>query len=169
MVGFLVLVVLAGCGGGAKTLPTATTTKTLTVSSSAFKPGAAIPVGYSCDGTVDTPPQLSWSGVPDGTKSLAVVIQDPDADGFVHWLVDRIPAGTTQLNGTLPAGAHQDVNGYGRDGWAPLCPPKGKGTHHYTFAVYALDGTFDPGADDLIGQMQMHALASGTLTGTFKR
>jgi Raf kinase inhibitor-like YbhB/YbcL family protein len=169
LLGFAVLLALAGCGGGSSTLPTATTGAALTVHSSAFAAGAKIPVDYSCDGKADTAPALSWSGVPDAAKSLAVVVDDPDADGFVHWLVTGLPADTTQLNGKLPTGAVEAENGYGTKSWAPLCPPKGKGPHHYRFTVYALDAPIDPNADDEIGLIGEHAIASGKLTGTFSR
>ncbi len=107
--------------------------------------------------------------MPDGTKAIAVVVEDPDAAGFVHWLVTGIPPDTTNLDGKLPAGAVQTENGYGSKGWAPLCPPKGKGKHHYAFAVYALDAPVDGNADDLIALIQEHTIASGKLTGTFER
>jgi Raf kinase inhibitor-like YbhB/YbcL family protein len=170
LLGLVVLVALAGCGGGGSTtLPTATTGRTISVHSSAFAAGGAIPADYGCDGTAATPPALSWSGVPANAKALAVVVADPDANGFVHWLVTGLPPTTTSLDGRLPAGAVEGENSYGTKGWAPMCPPEGKGTHRYRFAVYALDAPIDPGADDELGLIQRHAIASGTLTGTFSR
>ena len=169
LLGLGVVVGLAGCGGGSSTLPTATTGRAISVRSSAFAAGGSIPADYSCDGTASQPPALSWSGVPDGAKAVAVVVEDPDAAGFVHWLVTGIPPATTQLDGKLPAGAVASENGYGSKGWAPVCPPEGKGRHRYQFAVYALDAPIDPNADDVIALIDEHAIASGKLTGTFSR
>ena len=166
----LAILALAGCGGGgSNTLPTTTTGAKLTVTSSAFAAGGKVPAAYGCDGTAATAPALSWSGVPEGAKSLAIAVEDPDADGFVHWLVTGIPPATTSVDGKLPSGATESENGYGTKGWAPLCPPKGKGPHRYRFAVYALDAPIDPGVDDVLGAIDEHAIASGTLTGTFSR
>jgi Raf kinase inhibitor-like YbhB/YbcL family protein len=166
LLGFAVCLVVAGCGGGSKTLPTSTTGQTLEVRSSAFADGGAVPADYSCEGQADAPPPLSWSGVPDSAKQLAIVVEDPDARGFVHWLVTGIPPTTTQIDGSLPPGA-VERKGSAKTGWTPLCPPKG--THHYQFAVYALDAPVDPQADDVLGFIGEHAIASGTLTGTFER
>ena len=165
----MVLVALAGCGGGSSTLPTATTGQAISVRSSAFPPGGAIPAAFSCDGEAARPPALSWSAVPGGTRSIAVVVEDPDADGFVHWLVTGLPPGTTRLDGALPTGAVESENGYGERGWAPVCPPEGEGRHRYQFAVYALDAPIDGRADDVLGLISEHAIASGKLTGTFSR
>jgi Raf kinase inhibitor-like YbhB/YbcL family protein len=167
LLGFAVCLVVTGCGGGSKTLPTSTTGQTLEVHSSAFADGGAIPVAYSCKGSADAPPPLSWSGVPDAAEQLAIVVEDPDARGFVHWLVTGIPPATTQVDGTLPPGAVEGKSSAGSAGWTPVCPPKGR--HHYQFAVYALDAPVDANADDVLGFIGEHAIASGTLTGTFER
>jgi Raf kinase inhibitor-like YbhB/YbcL family protein len=167
LLGFAVCLVVTGCGGGSKTLPTSTTGQTLEVHSSAFADGGEIPADYSCQGSADAPPPLSWSGAPDTAKQLAIVVQDPDARGFVHWLVTGIPPATTQVDGPLPAGAVEGKSGAGSAGWTPVCPPKGR--HHYRFAVYALDAPVDADADDVLGFIGEHAIASGTLTGTFER
>jgi Raf kinase inhibitor-like YbhB/YbcL family protein len=167
LLGIVVCLGVAGCGGGSSTLPTSTTGRTLDVHSSAFADGGAIPADYSCQGAADAPPPLSWSGVPDGTKQLAIVVQDPDARGFVHWLVTGIPPATTQVDGTLPAGAVEGKSGAGSTSWTPVCPPRGR--HHYQFAVYALDAPVDAGADDALARIGEHAIASGVLTGTFER
>jgi Raf kinase inhibitor-like YbhB/YbcL family protein len=165
--GFVVCLGVTGCGGGSKTLPTSTTGQTLEVRSSAFSDGGAVPADYSCKGEADAPPPLSWSGVPDTAEQLAIVVQDPDARGFVHWLVTGIPPETTQIDGSLPADAVEGKNSAGKTGWMPLCPPKG--SHHYQFAVYALDAPVDAAADDALERISEHAVASGVLHGTFGR
>jgi Raf kinase inhibitor-like YbhB/YbcL family protein len=167
LLGLVVGLGVAGCGGGTKTLPTSTTAQTLEVRSSAFSDGGAIPADYSCQGSADAPPPLSWSGVPDDAKQLAIVVEDPDARGFVHWLVTGLPTATTQVDGRPPAGAVEGKNSAGQTGWTPVCPPKGR--HHYQFAVYALDAPVDAGADDALARIGEHAIASGVLTGTFER
>jgi len=166
LLGIALCVVATGCGGGPKTLPTSTTGQTLEVRSSAFADGGAVPADYSCQGEADAAPPLSWAGVPDGAEQLAIVVQDPDARGFVHWLVTGIPPATTQIDGSLPPGA-VERKGSAKTGWTPLCPPKGR--HHYQFAVYALNAPVPADADDVLGFIGEHAIASGTMTGTFAR
>jgi Raf kinase inhibitor-like YbhB/YbcL family protein len=149
-----------GSGGGPATSPAPST---ITVRSSAFQAGAAIPEKYSCKGEEVSPP-LSWSGVPSGTRALALVVDDPDADGFVHWVLAGIDPGTTSIaEGQVPQGA-VEVSGY-----KGPCPPSG--THHYQFAVYALpaDLQLAAGGDarDAITRIQQAASARGQLVGTF--
>jgi putative phosphoribosyl transferase len=118
--------------------------KRLTLTSADFANGEGIPPQFTCDGP-GTSPELSWSNVPPGTQSLALVVHDPDSPGgdFAHWIVYDIPANATGIplgaasNAGLPAGAVQGTNGKGAKGWTPPCPPKG--THHYQFELYALD------------------------------
>jgi Raf kinase inhibitor-like YbhB/YbcL family protein len=112
------------------------TPPTLTVTSSAFTAGGMIPAKYSCEGTEVSPP-LTVTGMPAGTKSLAIILHDPDAgpNGFTHWVLWNIPA-----NGNVAEdfkGAVQGLNGTGKPGYKGMCPPSG--THHYHFMVYALD------------------------------
>src|SRR6188508_371466 len=86
---------------------------TFAMTSPAFSEGGAIPSGHSCDGA-DKPIPLAWSGVPDGTAELALIMDDPDAGGFVHWVVVGIPPAASGFdNGHLPAGAHEGRTGFG--------------------------------------------------------
>jgi Raf kinase inhibitor-like YbhB/YbcL family protein len=149
----------------------------LTVTSPAFRNGGAIPVDFSCDGRGSSPP-LHWSGLPPDTKSVAVVVDDPDAPrgSFTHWVVYDISPGTTDLptgaaaQRALPEGAMQGKNGKGEGGWAPVCPPSGM--HHYHFKVFALRDRLtlsQPSEDDLMRAMRGHVLAQGEMVGTFER
>jgi Raf kinase inhibitor-like YbhB/YbcL family protein len=148
-----VVITLAACSGSAKPhAATSTPSQSsgpgqssgdavpdeLVVSSPAFAAGATIPLVYTCAGDNVSPP-LQWSGVPDGTSELAVVVDDPDAPGtFVHWIVAGLPATTTGLDeGKLPAGAVEARNGAGDAEYTGPCPPAGA-PHHYRFTVYAL-------------------------------
>ena len=144
---------------------------------SAFAMGAAIPRTYCC-GPVSPP--ITWSQVPAGTKSVAVVCDDPDAPAgdWVHWVLFNLPPGAQKLDegvpkaAELPNGAIQGVNGYDENGYDGPCPPPGK-PHRYFFKVFALDTKLSLGATatkrDLLKAMQGHILAKGELWGTFKR
>lgn len=168
------LAVLAACssGGGGSVATTNPSGQqapaaTMTVTSSAFRAGAAIPVRFTCKGENHSPP-LRWSAPPAGTAELALVVDDPDAPGgtFVHWVVSGIPASQTQLaENTVPAGAQQARR------YTGPCPPSGP-AHHYRFTVYALGrsagirGGADPG--QAIAAIQAAATARGQLVGTFQ-
>lgn len=148
------------------------------VVSPAFEEGGAIPARYTCDG-LDVSPPLSWGSVPDGTRSLALIADDPDAPRgtFVHWVLYNLPPDTRRLpedvpnRETLPSGAAQGVNGAGSVGYMGPCPPSG--THRYFFKVYALDTGLNLGAratkEDLVSAMEGHILAEGRLVGTYRR
>lgn len=148
------------------------------INSTAFKEGGMIPKRYTCDGE-DISPPLSWDSVPEGTKSLALICEDPDAPRgtWVHWVIFNIPADTRGLNEnippqkTLPSGARQGRNGFGRIGYGGPCPPSG--THRYYFKLYALDTVIDlkPGATkaELLKVMDGHIIAEGQLMGRYKR
>lgn len=108
------------------------------LSSPAFDHSKAIPSKFTCDGE-DTNPPLEIKGVPDGAKSLALIMDDPDAPGgvWVHWLLWNIdPAATRIAQGSVPAGAEQGVNSWQRREYGGPCPPSG--THRYFFRLYAL-------------------------------
>lgn len=159
-----------------------TTTKsdvaTIQVMSSAFKEGGMIPRQYTCQGE-DISPALSWEAGPDGTKSAALIVDDPDAPGgtFVHWVVYDLPGNVRELpenlprDKTLPNGAKQGMNDFGRVGYMGPCPPSG--THRYFFKVYALDAqtNLPPGKSkaDLLKAMEGHIRAQGQIMGTCKR
>ncbi len=111
---------------------------TFTLRSRAFASGGAIPALYTCDG-VDTSPDLSWNGVPDGTAALVLVVDDPDAGGFVHWLVLDMPPSRASLArgaGQADGSLQQGTNDFGSAAWGGPCPPSGD--HHYRFTLYAL-------------------------------
>jgi Raf kinase inhibitor-like YbhB/YbcL family protein len=143
------------------------------VTSSAFKEGESIPRRHSCDGE-NLSPALSWSGIPQGTASLALIADDPDAPAgtWVHWVIADLPP---ELSG-LPEGATgvgvDGVNGFRRTGYGGPCPPKGS-THRYYFKVYALDQKLGlkmgMTKGDVEKAMQGHILAQGQLMGRYKR
>lgn len=145
-----------------------------TLTSTAFKDGAAVPRKFSCDGE-NVSPALEWQGAPDGAQRFALIVDDPDANGFVHWVVFDM---TASQSGGLPEGVStspdappQGTNGRGSVGWFGPCPPSG--THHYTFTLMALDAALEltgaPKADDVRHAAEGHIVAQAVLTGTFKR
>ena len=149
------------------------------LTSTAFTEGAAIPANYTCDATNVSPP-LKWSGVPAGAKSLALVVDDPDAPSgtWVHWVLCDLPPAVTELPEDLPksqyvaGGAKQGLNDFRHLGYGGPCPPSGK-PHRYFFKLYALDALLDlkPGATkkDLERAMEKHILAQAQLMGTYQR
>jgi len=148
------------------------------ITSSAFEDGGMIPAKYTCDGA-DVSPPLQWDAVPEGTKSIALICDDPDAPmgTWVHWVLFNLPAGTKELaesiptDKTLPDGAKQGLSDFGRIGYGGPCPPSG--THRYFFKIYALDAEVDleAGANkrQLLGAMEGHIIAQGQLIGKYKR
>ena len=143
------------------------------VDSSVFKPGAMIPKQFTCKGANVNPP-LHFQGVPRGAKSLALIVDDPDAPTglFTHWLVWNIDAVTSQLStNSVPAGAVQGTNDFGKVGYGGPCPPSG--THRYFFRIVALDRTLDlkSGAKrkELEKAFAGHALARGELMARYSR
>src|SRR5262249_37812411 len=139
----ITLFALAGCRG-AQTGPLVDiqgqASKTLTVSSAAFKEGETIPTRYTCSGDAISP-ALVWSGAPEDTKSLALVFDDPDAGNpaFTHWLLANVPvsvhslAENTPRDETLSNDAIQGTNDFNKVGYGGPCPPPGD-AHHYHFA-----------------------------------
>jgi Raf kinase inhibitor-like YbhB/YbcL family protein len=151
---------------------------TLSLSSTAFAAGQPIPAPYSCKGG-DVSPPLAWNNSPAGTKSFALIVDDPDAPmgTWVHWVLFNVPAATNSLPEAIPAGTQladgsaQGRNSSGNSGYNGPCPPSG--THRYFFKLYALDATLTlpSGADKgrLLEAMQGHILAQGELMGTFTK
>ena len=145
----------------------------LSVSSPAFGPGAAIPRRFGCDGD-DVSPPLAWSGAPAGTSAFVLIVTDPDARGFVHWVATDISAASTGLpegaSGSRAAGI-EGRNGFGRTGWGGPCPPSG--THHYVFELFALStplglaGT--PTESQVRAALGRVTLARAELMGTYRR
>ncbi len=143
----------------------------LTVKSPAFENSKMIPIKYSCDGKEVNPP-LTIEGIPAATKTLALVIDDPDAPRgtFDHWVVWNISL-TDKIDENVIPGT-QGVNSAGQRGYIGMCPPSG--THKYFFKVYALDTKLDLKAEstlkkDLEKAMQGHILAKGELVGLYNR
>jgi Raf kinase inhibitor-like YbhB/YbcL family protein len=157
------IALVAGCGGGdGKPLPEAPAG--LSITSPAFANGGTIPKRYTCSGEGSSPP-LRFARVPGNARELALLVEDPDADNFLHWSVLGIPAVTAGFEqGKIPSGVVQTKNDFGDRGWGAPCPPEGDNPHRYLFALYALDSHVDS-ADQIVD----HALARGTLTGRFGR
>lgn len=144
-----------------------------------FTNGATIPDQFTCKGADESPP-LAWSGIPDQAKSLALIVDDPDAPGgtFVHWVAYNIPPSSAGVPNGLPktsrlaGGGEQGINSFGKIGYNGPCPPPGS-SHHYHFKLYALDQEIDPGAQAqaaaLEDAMRGHVKASAELVGIFSR
>jgi Raf kinase inhibitor-like YbhB/YbcL family protein len=170
----VVTMLVAGCGGGetpSMRLPGAE--GAMSLASAAFSGGETIPRRYTCDGEGVSPP-LSWSGVPGRARELVLVVEDRDADRFVHWTVLGISAAQTAIaEGSVPADAVETDNSFGERGWGAPCPPRGDGPHRYVFALYATDARLglsgQASADEVREQLAKHALARGMLTGVFGR
>ena len=154
----------------------------LTIASIAFPANGAIPAAYTCEGDDRSPP-LAWSGAPAGTKSFALVVDDPDAPDpaaprmtWVHWVLYDIPATATALAedvdpGDLPKGTREGVNDWGRTGYGGPCPPIGR--HRYFHKLYALDTVLGdlhrPKKAALEQAMKGHVLAEAVLVGTYQK
>ena len=167
---------LAACGAWGGTAPGARAT--LTVTSLDFAAGAPIPARFTCDGAGESP-ALAWGATPRGTRSVAILAEDPDAPGgvFVHWVAYGLPPSVhAVVEGAgrqgLPRGALQGRNGFGQIGYGGPCPPPGQ-THRYEFHVYALDDlpalAAGAGAAELRAAVAGHVLAQGALVGQYRR
>ncbi|HID21096.1 MAG TPA: YbhB/YbcL family Raf kinase inhibitor-like protein [Planctomycetaceae bacterium] len=159
---------------------------TISLTSTAFAEGQPIPRKYTGDGQ-DVSPPLAWTHVPEETKELVLICDDPDAptsEPWVHWVIYKIPPSVTSLPEGIPrrekleepAGALQGKNSWPSGptiGYRGPAPPPGHGTHHYHFKLYALDCTLDvpPGADKntLLKAMEGHVIGRGELVGTYER
>jgi hypothetical protein len=151
----------------------------LQLRSSAFDPNGSIPTRHTCDGP-DVSPALSWTGVPEGTNSLSLIMDDPDAPAgtWVHWVLYDLQPGTKELaegvpkDGQLSSGARQGRNDFRKLGYGGPCPPPGR-PHRYVFKLYALDAPtrLGPGMTkaDLEAAMRGHVLAQAELIGVYKR
>lgn len=149
------------------------------VASDAFEEGKDVPALYTCDGA-DVSPPLSWSGVPSGAESIALIADDPDAPGrtWVHWVVYGLPPDLRGLpegvagGDMLAQGGRHGITDFGRREYGGPCPPKG-GPHRYFFKIYALDQevTLAAGATkaELEAEMQGQILAWGQLMGRYQR
>ncbi len=185
-------VTIAGCLGGGDSPDGATTTSTMppattaagdefAFETSAFADGATIPGEYTCDGANRSPP-LSVSP-PDGTGSLALVVDDPDAPGgvYTHWLCWNVPADTTDIPAGIPAGetvselggARQGTNDSDRVGYSGPCPPSDDDAHTYRFTAHAVDRPLDLAAgarkDALLDALDGPTIARSRFTGEYER
>ncbi len=150
------------------------------ITSGAFPNGGTIPPEYSCTGKNESPP-LSWAGAPSGTKSFALILEDPDAPSglFIHWILYNIPQNAIGLPKGIPKkpvtidGSRHGMNSMGRMEYAGPCPPPGKGPHRYFFRLYALDTVLALNApvnrDTLKKSMTGHILAEAEYMGKFAR
>lgn len=155
---------------------------TLTLTSPAFPPGGAIPVRCTCEGP-DLSPPLEWTGVPAGTRSLALIVDDPDAPDprapkltWVHWVLYNLPPPASGLPegvaaAALPTGTLQGLNDWKRIGYGGPCPPIGR--HRYFHKLYALDTLLtdlrSPTKAELEAAMRGHFLAQAELLGTYEK
>ncbi len=149
------------------------------LTSPSFSDGGAIPKKFTCDGT-DLSPELHWTEPPAGTRSLALIVDDPDAPGgtWVHWVLYELPGETRELaegagkSRRLPRGAREGRNDFGKIGYNGPCPPKGN-YHRYFSKLYALDREtgLPPGAtkSELEHAMQDHVLARTEIHGRYRR
>jgi Raf kinase inhibitor-like YbhB/YbcL family protein len=150
----------------------------INMKSTAFDEGGMIPKKYTCDGPNVSPP-LTWTSVPEGTKSLALICDDPDAPmgTWVHWVLFNLPADVRELPENIPPqktlanGAKQGITDFRKIGYGGPCPPGG--THRYYFKLYALDTEIDLDSGvtkkQLLEAMKGHILAEGQLMGKYKR
>lgn len=154
----------------------------LAITSTAFNDGDSIPKKYTCEGD-DISPALNWSGVPENTRSLVLIIDDPDAPDpkaprmrWVHWVLYNIPADTSGLAEdispeALPAGTKRGINDWQRTAYGGPCPPVGR--HRYFHKLYALDTVLAdlnrPTRTQLEAAMAGHIIASAELVGTYQK
>lgn len=179
---------LLACGGSEAASPAPTAAPpttgqeggmTFTLQSSAFAQDQPIPIRYTCDAD-NISPDLTWSGMPEGTASFALLVDDPDAPRgvFTHWVLFDLPATQRQLPEAVPpdeepeTGGVNGQNGRGELGYIGPCPPPGT-PHHYHFSLYALDAPLDlpPGStkQQVLDEMEGHVLAQAQLIGTYQR
>lgn len=155
---------------------------TLQLSAPAFPAGGAIPAAHTCEGA-DRSPALAWAGAPPGTRSLVLIVDDPDAPDpaaprmtWVHWVLYNLPADTAGLPeavapAALPPGTLEGVTDFRRTGWGGPCPPIGR--HRYYFRLYALDCVLPdlgrPARARVDQAMAGHVLAQAELMGTYQK
>jgi Raf kinase inhibitor-like YbhB/YbcL family protein len=150
------------------------------ITSSAFTPGGAIPKQYTCEGANVSPP-LAWSGIPSNARSLALIVDDPDAPDpaaplriWVHWVLYNLPAdgaGLREAVQELPTGTREGLNDWGVTGYGGPCPPIGR--HRYFHKLYALDTVLpelkQPDKKTLEQAMEGHVIAEAQVIGTYQK
>ncbi len=145
----------------------------MTFSSTAFANNTSIPSDFTCDGQ-NLRPDLSWSNLPEGTVSLAIIVDDPDAPSgdFVHWTIWNIdPSKQNGISSELPSEATEGITGFGDSGWRGPCPPSG--AHRYFFKLYALDSNLVLSGEStkatLVEAMEGHILGETSFVGLYQR
>jgi hypothetical protein len=154
----------------------------LTIGSAAFEDGAPMATKYTCEGD-DISPPLQWDGIPEGTRSLALIMDDPDAPDpkapkmtYVHWVLYNLPPDSNGLpertrSEDLPPGTLEGLNDWQRTGYGGPCPPIGR--HRYFHKLYALDTVLDdlgqPTKAQLLKAMESHVLAQAQVMGTYQK
>ncbi len=147
------------------------------LSSDAFADGGAIPAANTCDGA-NTSPGLTWTGAPAGTVTFDLIVDDPDAGGFIHWVAYDMDASLTGLGADISRSAAGDApsegqNSFGKLGYGGPCPPSG--THHYRFRLLAVDIRIElrtggvATAGRILAAAAGHTLGEAILTGTYRR
>jgi len=151
------------------------------ITSSSFSHQGTIPAKYTCEGS-DTSPPLAWSGVPPSAKSLALIVDDPDAPDpkaprmtWVHWVLYDVPPQSSSLaegaSRSLPSGTREGLNDWKKTGYGGPCPPIGR--HRYFFKLYALDTVLPdlgkPTKADLLKAMEGHVVGTTELVGTYQK
>jgi Raf kinase inhibitor-like YbhB/YbcL family protein len=164
------------CGGAVVLIAVVSLTAAgakMKITSSAFTEGGNIPPKFTCDGA-DTNPSLHIEGAPAEAKSLALIIDDPDAPGglFTHWVAWNIDPKTTEIGeGSSPTRAVQGKNDFGKSGYGGPCPPSG--VHRYYFKIFALDRILDLKAGakraEVYSAMRGHVIAQGESMGRYAR
>lgn len=147
----------------------------ITVKSDAFEHGGTIPKKHTGEGE-DISPPLKWSGLPEDTREIAILCEDPDAPGdgpWVHWIVTCIPRERHTLPEANAGGGFEGINSWGRPGYGGPMPPPSHGPHHYHFRVFALDQGLSLGMgatkEELLEKMEGHVLDEGVLIGICER
>lgn len=169
----LLIVAAAGCGpsGKDRAMNENATIAKLSLSSGDLAPGQPIAVAFTCDGT-DRSPAFNWDEPPEGTKSLVLIADAPNGL-FRHWGMYDIPPETRSVSSGQSLGK-EAINDFGKVGYGGPCPPRGHGTHHYHFKLYALDVDHldlgeDPKVADVEQAARQHAIGEGELIGTYER
>jgi Raf kinase inhibitor-like YbhB/YbcL family protein len=169
-----------GLSGAAERAAKEERSMTMTVTSAAFAQQAAIPAKHTCEGQDSSPP-LTWSGVPSGTRSLVLILDDPDAPDpaaprmtWVHWVLYNLApdaGGIAEGAKVLPAGSREGLNDWQRTGYGGPCPPIGR--HRYFFKLYALDTVLPDlgraGKAKVESAMKGHVIAQAELVGTYQK
>jgi hypothetical protein len=178
------MLVFAACGGDKEEKfdpatfdPVTDLPLTLKVSSPDFDNGANIPREFTCDGD-DRSPLISWERPPEGTQSVAFIMDDPDAPSgiFTHWVIFNLPGAADRLGRGIARGEMvgvQGKNSFGQDGYGGPCPPRGDEAHEYRFLVFALNAKIsleaDASAQDVLAAIRGSVIANGELTGMYAR